>query len=472
MLQKIVLFTVLLMQCIGFAQTKLKKEYTLSESINIALKNNLDLKSTILRANTATINFKQSKTDVLPTLNGNYNIGVNTGRSIDPFTNDFINQELTFSSARLSLDATIFNGFRLLNTIKQQRLNKQASNVEIEEAKQNLVLNVTLTYLQILNNKALLELAEERLKTTKKQYKRQEIYYNQEIGNPADFADIKGQLTRDETTILSSKNALKSTKINLARLLNVKEEIAINPTDLLLGVERYGFSSREVFNEALQNLASFNAKKLRVEAARKGVSVVKSQFAPEITFFGQLNTNYSSAAQTFSAIGTSVEDTGDFVTINNQEIPVQTNQTQFEGHKIGYKDQFDNNLNTVVGVAVNIPLFNGFRTKNNVALEKIKVEEALLVLDRTEQEIKNAIAQVYFDMETAYERYNSLKRQVEAFKESFRVNEIRFNNGASNFLAYITSKNNLDAANTNLINAKYDYLLRIKVLEFYRGNTL
>lgn len=472
MLQKIIIFTVLLMQGIGFAQTKPKNEYTLTECINIALKNNLDLKSTTLRANTANINFKQSKTNILPTLNGNYNIGVNTGRSIDPFTNDFINQELTFSNARLSLDATIFNGFRLLNTIKQQRLNKQAADLEIEEAKQNLVLNVTLAYLQVLNSRDLLELSKKRLETTIKQYKRQEVLYNQEVGNPADFADIKGQLTRDETSILVSKSVLNNAKINLARLLNITNGITINTTDLLLDIKHYGFSSEEVFNEALLNLATFKAKALRVEAAKKGINVAKSQFTPEITFFGQLNTNYSSAAQTFTATGTSVEDTGDFVTINNQDIAVQTNKTQFEGRKIGYRDQFDNNLNTVVGVAINIPLFNGFRAKNNVALEKIKVEEAIITLDRTEQDIKNAIAQVHFDMQAAYNRYNSLKKQVEAFTESFRVNDVRFNNGASNFLAYITSKNNLDAAQTNLINAKYEYLLRVKVLEFYRGNML
>ncbi len=472
MLQRVIVFAVLLMQCIGFSQAKIEKEYTLEECISIALEGNLNLKSTRLTANTANINFKQSKANILPTLNGNYNIGVNTGRSIDPFTNDFINQELTFSNARLNLDATIFNGFRLINTAKQQRFNKQAAALEIEEAEQNLVLEVTLAYLQVLNSKAILKLAKERLITTEEQYKRQETFYKQEVGNPADFMDIKGQKTRDETSILVSESALNNAKINLARLLNLSDDIAVNPTATLLDTARYGVTSDDVFNDALQNLVTFKARDLRVKAAKKGVSVAKAQFTPELSFFGQLNTNYSSAAQTFSETGTSVQDTGDFVTINGATIPVQTNATQFESKKIGYSDQFDNNLNTVVGVNVSIPLFNGFRAKNNVALEKIRVEEAVLTLERTTQEIKNAIAQVHFDMEAAFDRYNSLKIQVEAFKESYRINEIRFNNGASNFLAYITSKNNLEAAQTNLVNAKYDYLLRVKVLDYYRGNTL
>lgn len=452
-----------------FSQTETVKRYTLSECIALALENNLDLKSSVLNANTAKINFQQSKANILPVLNGNYNIGVNNGRSIDPFTNDFINQELTFSNARLNLDATIFNGFRLLNSVKQQRFNKQASELEIEEAKQTLTLNVTLAYLQVLNSRDVLELAKKRIEATNKQYKRQEDLFNEEIGNPADFADIKGQKSIDETAILVSESALKSAKLNLMQLLNLDADIEIETEDVLLDFKSYNLSSKDVFNDALNNLSTFKAKDTRIKAAKKGVSVAKAQFTPEISFFGQLNTNYSSVAETFVETGTSIVETGGFVTVNGQDILVQTNQSQFQGERISYSDQFDNNLNTVIGLSVQVPLFNGFRAKNNVAIEKIKVEESIIEYERTEQQIKNAIEQVHFDMEMAYKRYNSLKNQVEAFKESFRVNEIRFNNGTSNFLAYVTSKNNLENAKTNETNAKYEYVLRVKVLEFYRG---
>ncbi len=146
-----------------------------------------------------------------------------------------------------------------------------------------------------------------------------------------------------------------------------------------------------------------------------------------------------------------------------------TEQTFFLSESISYSDQLDNNLNTVVGVGVNVPLFNGFRAKNNVALEKIRVEETLLELERTHLDIKNAIAQVHFDMEAAFKRHESFLKQVDAYQESFRINEIRFNNGVSNFLNYVTSKNNLDNSKVNLTNSKYEYLLRVKVLDYYRG---
>ncbi|GAA0730125.1 TolC family protein [Aquimarina litoralis] len=438
----------------------------------MALENNLDLKYTTLRANTALINHRQAKANILPSLNGNYNIGVNNGRSIDPFTNDFINQELTFSNARLNLDATIFNGFRILNTVKQQRYNRLASEMEIEEAKQTLILNVTLAYLQVLNQTDVLTLAKDRLIVTNKQLKQQEDLYNEEFGNPADFADIKGQKTIDETNILIAESSLNNAKLSLAQLLNTDADITADKASILLDFKEYTLSSEDVFKDAMQNLATFKAQELRVKAAKKGVQVARAQYIPEISFFGQINTNYSSVAETFTETGSEIIETGDFVTVNNEQLSVFTDRTQFRGESIDYLDQFDNNLNTVVGIAVDIPLFNGFRAKNNVALEKIRAEESLIELERTSQQVKNAIDQVHFDMQTAYDRYQSLQNQVAAFEESYRVNEIRFNNGVSNFIAYITSKNNLDNARTNLTNAQYEYLLRVKVLEFYRGNTL
>lgn len=470
-LKSILFILILSVQCSLFSQTSQDKSYTLDDCIALALENNLNLKSTELVANSADVNLKQTKANLLPTLNGNYNIGVNNGRSIDPFTNRFINQELTFSNANLTLDATIFNGFRLLNSVKQDKLNKLAADMEIEEAKQDLILRVTLAYLQVLNNRDLLELAKNRLVATNEQLQRQEDLYNEEVGNPADYADMVGQQSIDETNILVSESELNRSKLNLVRLLNLQDELAINTADLIMSLEGYPYSSQDVYEDALENLATFKAKTLRIDAAKKGISVAKAQFVPEVSVFGQLNTNYSSVAEVFTETGTAVIETNDFVVVNNQNSPVFSNQTQFSSQGISYSDQFDNNLNTVIGVSVLVPIFNGFRAKNNVALQKIQVEESVVELERTQQNIKNAIKQVHFDMEAAFLRYQSLLTQVEAFKESYRINDIRFNNGASNFLAYITSKNNLDSAQTSLANAKYEYFLRVIVLEYYRGES-
>ena len=459
----------LLMAQTGHVQNQTTKSYSLEECIAIALENNLDLKSTNLRANTAKVNHQQAKANLLPSINGTFNLGVNDGRSIDPFTNDFINQELTFSNMGLSLDMTVFNGFRLLNAAKQNRLNREAAALEVEAARQDLVLNVTLTYLQVLNNKAVLDLTKQRYEATKKQLKIQEDFYKNESGNPADYADLLGQIANDETSILVSESNLNSSKQDLIRLLNLPENVSIDAESLMIDMASYSLTADEVYKEALQNLVTFQANEKRIEAAKKGISVAKSQFTPEVSIFGGINTNYSSAAQIFNMTGTEIVDTGLFVNVNGQDLPVLNEQTNFEAQTISFKDQLDNNLNTVIGVSVSVPLFNGFRAKNNVALQKIQVEESILELERTHLDIKNTIAQVHFDMDAAFNRYQSLLNQVEAYEESYRINEIRFNSGISNFLNYVTSKNNLDNAKVNLANAKFDYLLRVKVLDYYRG---
>ncbi|MDN3492572.1 TolC family protein [Winogradskyella bathintestinalis] len=473
MIYKLILLIILsLINWAGFAQNRINKSYTLQECISIALENNLNLQSTKLSASSAKVDYQQSKANLLPSINGDFNLGVNDGRSIDPFTNNYINQELTFSNMGLSLDLTIFNGFRLLNSAKQNRLNKKASEMEIEAAQQDLILNVTLAYLQVLNAKDLLALAKARLETTNAQVEIQEDFYENESGNPADYADILGQVASDETSVLVSETSLNNAKLSLLQLLNLEENVVIDPKTLILDFEKYNLSADEVFVEAVQNLAIFKAQAIRIDAAEKGVSVAKSQFTPAISIFGGLNTNYSSAAELFTSNGTNFVETGDFVTIDGQDLPIITEETAFSSGDISYTDQLDNNLNTVVGIAVNVPIFNGFRAKNNVALEKIKVKESVLELERTHLEIRNAIAQVHFDMEAVYKRHHSLEKQVKAYEESYRINDIRFKNGVSNFLNYITSKNNLDNAKVNLANAKYEYLLRVKVLDYYRGTNL
>ena len=455
-----------------FCQNEQEKAYSLEECINIALENNLRLKSTKNSEKSANINYQQSKMDLLPTVNGSYNLGINNGRSIDPFTNDFINQQLTFSTANLSLNATVFNGFRLINSLKQQQLNTKAANLEVEQEKQNLILSVTLAYLQVMNSKDVLILNEQRLLATNKQLKIQKDLYDLGRDNPADYTDLLGQKAADQTNILASEIALNNAKLSLTALLNLTSKVNVSSEDFLFSLDKYQFTSDQVFRDALKSLATFKAREIRVESAKKGVQVAKAQYIPEISLFAGLNTNYSSAAETFTETGSAIVETGDFVNINNQNSPVFTNQTLFSAQRIGYTDQFDNNLNSVIGFSVNIPIFNGFQAKNNVALEKLQVEESLIALEQTQFEIKNAIKQVHFDMEAAFLRYESLSKQVTAFEKSFEINETRFNNGVSNFLAYITSKNNLENAKINLSIAKYDYFLRVKVLEFYRGSTL
>lgn len=466
---KIICLLVLSFPIVVLAQNENRTIRTLEECIELALKNNLDLKQSQFNEETRDINFRQNKNALLPTLNGNYNLGISNGRSIDPYTNTFINEQLTFSNAALGLDATIFNGFRLINSWKQAKLNLQASEMETEAAKQSLILNVTLTYLQVLNAQDLVKLAKARVITTQEQLDRLRSMYEEETGNPAEYRDLQGQIAADASYLVESENNLENELINLNTLINAEEEITVAGLDLQLKIEKYTYSPSDVYMQALEVFPSVKASDLNLEAANKGVAIARSQYSPEISLFANLNTNYSSAARLFSETGSSIVENGDFVTINNENYAVLSEETNFRSEEIPYNDQFDNNLNSSFGVAVTVPIFNGFRAKNNVALEKIKKEEAKTALEKTKLNLQQSVKQSYNAMQAAFERYKILQSQVDAYQESFRINEIRFNNGVSNSVDYIVSKNNLDNAQINLANVSYEYLLRVKVLEYYRA---
>ena len=448
------------------------EKISLEESIEIAIRNNINLKRSYLQSQTATLNFKGTRSDVLPNLNGRFNYGVNTGRSIDPFTNDYIDQQLNFSNAGLNLNAQIFNGFELRNSIQRDRFNMKASEAEAESERQKLILEVTLAYFQVLNNQDLLELAKLRLESTQQQTDRLKTLNEQGQGNPADYTDIKGQINNDQSIIVDAKNNLYQSKLELSQLLNLDSEINIEEFQVSPELKKYTLSAEETYEASLENLAAFEAKRLRINAAKEDVAVSHSLFAPDISFFAQLNTNYSSAARLFNESGTQIVETGQFVTLDDIIFPVTTNQTQFKEEKISYSDQFENNLNSVVGVAVDIPIFNGFRAHRNVQLKKIQLEDAELELEDTKNQFLQAIKRAHNDMEAAYKNYFILQDQVEAYENSYEVNDIRFTNGVSNIVEFIISKNNLDRSKINLANAKYEYLIRLKVLDYYKGESL
>lgn len=452
---------------IGIAQNT----YNLPSCLEIAFKHNPDLKSIRLLAKSSQINFRQSQQNLLPSISMNYNLGINNGRNINPATNDFINERLNFSNVGLGFEATVFNGFRLKNTIDQQRALLKASELEIEEAKQNLMLDITLRYLQILNSKDLMVLTEAQLKTTEGQLQRLKSHFEEGLGNPADYTDMQGQYALDEIALFNAKNTYSEAVLALFLLMGIESDLEANfeKLDDPIQTEKYPISAIQVYQEALQSLPTFQARQSRIDAASKGIKVARSGYLPEITLFGQMSSNYSSVTRAFFETGTDVKETGDFVSLNNQNVPVFTNESIFREERVGYFDQFNNNLNSVIGLSIRIPLFDRLQARNTVSLRKIQLQESSVALQNTKLQFKQAIDDAYVKMETAFQRHKVLQNQVTAYESSFRINEIRFENGVSNIVEYLTSKNNLDGARLNLANAKFEYLLRVKILDYYRG---
>ncbi|HEY0679352.1 MAG TPA: TolC family protein [Chitinophagaceae bacterium] len=472
---KISVFCVLMMLMIKTsAQQEQGATLTLQQSIEIAVKNNLDVKQSEFAMQTAGITSRQAKTNMLPDLNGIISHGINQGRSIDPFTNSYINQQINFANYNLSTGVTIFNGFQLLNTMKQQALNYDAAKMELQQTRDNITLMVILAYLQVLSGEDQLTQSMNQAALSKTQVERLEKLNQQGAIAPALLYDLKGQLANDELAIVNGRNSLDAAKLTLSQLMNV-------PFDKNLKVERltadqlslvYEGDVESIFQSAMSQLAIIKAADYRRQSAERGVKAAKGGYTPSIFLSGNLNTNYSSGARTESLVNVVDVATNDYIIVNGSKYNVQSPQSNFVSQKISYSDQFKNNYSTSVAIGVRIPIINSFFARNQVAQAKINLKNAEFISKSTQTQLRQSIEQAYFNMKAAQERYRVLQDQVAAFTESYRAAEVRFNAGLGTSVDYLVARTNLDRANINLVNARYDYVLRTKVLDYYQSKPL
>ncbi|GAB2842303.1 TolC family protein [Ferruginibacter profundus] len=452
--------------------TAQSNKMTLQQCIDTALKNNIQVKQSGLQADAAGVNLKQAKYNLLPDLNGGFGYGLNQGRNVDPLTNNYINQQLSSSNVSLSSGIVLFNGMRLQNLIKQNSYTQGAMQMDLQQTKDNLTLNVILNYLQVLSNEDVLETSKAQAEVTKKQVERMEILVKEGASANYLLADLKGQLANEQIAIINGANALQQAKLSLCQLMNKEynSELQLEKADANLQATQYANNAGEVYQSSLQNFALIKANNLKVKSAEKAIGVSRAGFFPRITLNGNLGSNYSSLAQSLTATNVTEVQTGSYVVIAGNQNPVLKQQQNYSSYKTGYGKQLNNNLGTYVGVSMQIPLFNAFQTKNNVKLANINYKNTQLESDNAKLQLRQNIEQAHLNMTAAYDRYKVLSEQVLNFEESFRAAEVRFNNGVINSAEYLISKNNLDRTKISLAQAKYEYNFRTRVLDYYKGS--
>jgi outer membrane protein len=461
---------ILLTNVAGYSQ----KVFTLKQVVDTALQNNLALKQSELQMESAGIDWRQSKANLLPNLNGFANHGINQGRSIDPFTNGYIDQKVNFAGYGLSSGITLFGGLSLQQNIKQNSLAYEASKMDVQQQKDNLTLNTILAYLQVLSNEDLLAQSKSQVEVSRQQVERLEKMNKEGAIAPSLLSNLQGELAGNELAVVNSQNQLETSRLNLFQLMNVPydenvkfERIAIDAFSV-----EYDATAKQIYETALENLALVKAANLRKQSAQKGVQVEKGLLYPNLSVNGNLNTNYSSVATQNIFVNNSEVQTDNYVLVNGVKTPVISPQPNFKTDKIGYNKQLSNNLYTTVSLDLRIPLFNNFSQRNRIKKASLVQKNYDYVAESTKIQLRQSIEQAYANMVAARNRYNALTKQVEAFALSFRISEVRFNAGVETAVDYVIAKNNYDRANSNLIIARYDYLLRTKVLDYYRSKPL
>ncbi len=448
--------------------------YTLQQCVETAFKNNADVKQAELLAESARINYNQSKTNILPDLNAGISHSAYNGRSINPYTNSYINEQNNAASYSLQSNIVLWNGCSLHNYMKQNELNYEAGKMDAQNAKDKITISIILNYLYVLSTREQLNIAQSQVEATKKKVDLLEVKNNQGAISPSDLYDMKGQLANDELSVVSTKNSLENAKLTLAQLMNIPysenmQVVAFSESDL---ITQYGSGISEVYENALNHLALVKSADLKVAGAAKNIKAIKGQMLPTLYLSGGLYTNYSSTANTQNFVNTTDVQTTNYVMLNNIKSPVYSPQSTYNSVPITYGTQLNNNFNSAVSLGIQIPLLNGLQTRNKMKQAKVAEQQLTVQAQNTRDLLRKAIETDFVNMNSDYSSYQILVRQVSDFEQSFRAAEIRFEQGAISTVDFVIAKNNLDRVLTNLVSIKYNYLLRTKLLDFYQDKPL
>jgi len=448
---------------------------TLQQCVETALANNLDVLQSQLQMESSKIDKNQAKLNLLPSLNASAGQTWSQGRSIDPYSNQPVTQNVSSSNYGINSGVVLFNGLSLQNLIKQYSLTYDASKMDWQQAKDNLTLSVILGYLQVLSTEDQLTQSQNQAALSGAQVERLQIMNQQGAIRPSDLSDLQGQYANDKLTIVNTKNSLETAKINLCQLMNIpyNPDMELQRIDLAAFAVRYESTRDQIYQTALQELALIKSVDLKEQSAAKAVKVARGQLWPTLSFGAGVSTAYSSVAQQNQYVNTTYVPTSDSAIGNGMKLPVYRFQDNFSPFaKIPYKDQLDNNVYTSYGFNLSIPIFNSLLQRNRVKQAKITLKNSQYISKTTRTQLGTSIDRAYANMVSAADRYKVLLEQVTAYNESFQAAEIRFNNGVGTSVDYLIAKNNLDRANIDLITTKYDYVLRTKILDFYQARQL
>ncbi|WP_421868923.1 TolC family protein [Marinoscillum sp.] len=486
---KKLILTLLLAVFMGFqtyAQDSLNV-LDLQQCIDIAIENNLSVRRSNLQKERARVTYNQSRAEMLPSLNVGGNYGYNWGRSIDPTSNDFITQQINFSGINGNANVTLFNWFRITNTVKQNRLGLESAEYDVDKAVNDISINIVTFYLNVILNRELVENARYQLESSQEQLSRTKKLVAGGALPRTNELELMSQVATNEVNLVNAENNLNLALLNLkqAMLLPVAEEIELVVPDLeLTGGPDMLTTSEEVFQSALEAMPEIRSAELQVEQAAMGVKVAEAGYAPTLSLNGSFRTNYSDAFKTFNLneenpYTINRDSNGDIITNPTlyvtsggtavEEISVTANGTR---ETVSFSDQLDQNLSRSLSLNLNIPIFNNLRANAGVQNAKINLQQAEIAVLEQKNTLRQIIEQAYNDAFAASKTYAASQRQVEALEETFRSIENQYNLGAANFTDYQVASNNLFRAKSDLVRAKYDFIFKTKVLDFYQGKNL
>lgn len=451
--------------------------WSLQEAINYAIQNNLRVKQAKVSKDIADVNLKQSRFGLLPNINGSGTHTYNYGSSVDPLTSEFRTQQIRSNNFSVSSTVPLFQGFQQQNQVKQNRLLAQASSNDVDAMQNDVILQVITSYLNVLFANELLKTAELQRASTEQQLKRTQILYKAGSVAQTNVLELEAQFASDELNVINAQNQIDIAKLNLIQLLDLdnpeKFEIQIpqipEPT-----LDPVAISPNQVYDVAVQTLPDIQSADLRVRSAEVGVAIARGAYYPRFNFGAGIFTGYSSAR--LSPVATQIEGAFQRQTLGFQN-PDGTNPlvVYFPESTRGeytFSDQLDDNLGKQLQFSLQVPIFNGLATRSAVQRAKLNQQNAQLNAELERNTLRQTIEQAAADAMAAHKKYVASKRQVASLEQGYRNAELRLNSGVINTVDFNVIANNYRRAQSDLIQAKYDYFFKLKVLDFYQGKDI
>ncbi len=451
--------------------------FDLAGCIDYAIEHNVMMRQSKLAIESSVVRLNQSKADVLPSVNGNVSGNSNFGRNIDPFSNSVVTQAIGTNSMGVGGSVIVYNGDRLKNTISRNMIDVEAAQMDLQAQRNAVSLQVALSYLNMLSTSEMIEVATRNLEITRMQLERTEKMVRAGSLPETNLFDLNAQIANDELQLVNAQNNYQNAMVSLKQAMNYTgfEPIrvgAVNVPDPAL--QPFTESTQQVYDAALGFLPEIKASRLREELAIKNIQIARSVGLPTIRANANWGTAYSTVAKRIIQGDPTIQRIPLTATINGETVPVIIDfpQTSTSTEGIPYFSQIGNNQNVNLGVGIQIPIFNGHARKYQEQAARIQHMQSELTTESSKLTIRQNIDQAYINMSNAAKMYSASLVQVDALQRAFEAANARYNAGASNFVDYNLAKTNLDRASANLIQAKYDYVFRVKILDFYQNKPL
>ncbi len=453
--------------------------WDLRRCLSYAEENNLSLRIAALNLENNEVIVDRTRASRLPNVNAGFGYGSNFGYAINPFTNEFTSQGIQSLNGGIQSAVTLYNFGRITKSIEQSEIDLQGSRQDLLQAEYDLMLNVTLAYLDILRNRELVESAETQVASTVQQRDRSARLVEAGSVPRADLLQIEAQIATDRLALLNARNQLETTYLGLMQLLQLDPNEPFGIVAMEIDVPEgdiFEQNTREIYQLAEENMPFIKSADLQVRSAQLGEGIARTGLYPTLSASGSMGTGWASGRTISTGNQLIIPDTtsvfASFAGSPYQEVRLASTFSTFERKDYAFEDQLRDNVNASFNFNLNIPIYN--RHQNHAAIQQAEIarKRAELVSLQERQRLQQDIQQAYVAARSAYGSYTATLKQIEALELALQNTERQLNVGAVNSLEYLIASNNLARARNELVQSKYSYVFRAKILDFYLGKPL